>query len=378
MKRTKTWHLNGSLDLGGAEKLTRMTVEGLNPERFETAVCCMKSGGFYADQLQRRGYQVYTLLGVDKSARITVWLLLKAAWKLYLLLRREKPDILHSHLFATSCLARLVGRAAGIRRFAVTLHRIEYPRVEPLIERFFARLTTLYITDSHAAADNLSRKLGISRDDIQVIYNGIDYTEFENAPNREQARRKLGATPSEFIIGIVAHLVPAKGISFFLNALAGVRQKVGDLRVLIVGDGVLRSELEDEADRLFPPGVIHFLGQRGDLALLLSAMDLLVLPSSWEGFGLILAEAMYMRVPVITTSDGGGCAEVVSNDDGGLLVSYGDTDGLGSAILRFYGDAAYRCEQGRRGRIRVERLFSARVMVRQYEGTYARMDGAGS
>jgi glycosyltransferase involved in cell wall biosynthesis len=378
MKRTKILHLNGSLDLGGAEKLTRMTVEGLDPGRFEASVCCLKAGGFYADQLQRNGYQVDTLLGVDKSAGITVSLLLKAAWKLYRLLRREQPDILHSHLFAASCLGRLVGRAAGVRRFVVTLHRIEYPRVQPFLERLFARLTTLYTTDSHAAADNLSKELGIPRDKIRVIYNGIDRGEFEEAPDRDRARHTLGVAPSEFIIGIVAHLVPAKGISFFLTALAGIRHKLGDLKVLIVGDGVLRLDLEAQAGQLFASGIVQFLGQRGDLALLLSAMDILVLPSSWEGFGLILAEAMYMRVPVITTSDGGGCAEVVGNDDGGLLVLYGDTAALGSAILRLYDDPAYRCEQGRRGRDRVERLFTSETMIRQYESTYAKMGASGS
>jgi glycosyltransferase involved in cell wall biosynthesis len=87
---------------------------------------------------------------------------------------------------------------------------------------------------------------------------------------------------------------------------------------------------------------------------------------------------MYMRVPVITTSDGGGCAEVVGNDDGGLLVPYGDTAALGSAMLRLYGDAAYRCEQGRRGRIRVERLFTSETMIGQYESTYAKLGALGS
>jgi glycosyltransferase involved in cell wall biosynthesis len=260
----------------------------------------------------------------------------------------------------------------------VTLHRIEYPRVQPLLESLFARLTTLYTTDSHAAAENLSKNLGIPRDKIHVIYNGIDRGEFEKAPDRDGARHALGVAPFEFTIGIVAHLVPSKGISFFLTALAGIRQKLGDLKVLIVGDGVLRLELEAQAGEFFSRGVVQFLGQRGDLALLLSAMDLLVLPSSWEGFGLILAEAMYMQVPVITTSDGGGCAEVVGNEEGGLLVPYGDTAALGSAILRLYDDPAYRSEQGRRGRDRVERLFTSETMIREYESTYAKMGASGS
>jgi glycosyltransferase involved in cell wall biosynthesis len=358
------------MDLGGAEKLTRLTIEGLSREQFEASICCIKSGGFNAETLRRKGYRVDELLAVHQHARISLRLLLLTAWRLFRLLRRERPDVLHCHLFSASCLGRVVGKLAGVPRIVVTMHRIEYPRIQPLGEPFFRPFTALYITDSHAAASQLSDALGIPKQTIRVIYNGIDRSEFDAPPSKESARLSLDLKNDEFIIGVIAHLSKEKGHAFLLESLAAVIEKIPRCKLMIVGDGYLRSELERQAEMLLPAGSVLFLGQRGDLANVLSAMDLFVLPSSWEGFGIILAEAMYMRVPVITTSDGGGCAEVVQDDDGGRLVPYGDRTALGNEILRFYNNASYRAEQGMLGRARVERMFSAEAMASQYAKEY--------
>jgi len=370
VRRLKVIHLIGSMDLGGAEKLTRLTIEGLDPGRFEGAVCCLKAGGVYADQLRAAGHPVTVLLNVDKHAGVPPQRLLVAAWRLFRYLRRERPDILHTHLFATSVLGRVIAKLAGTRRIVVTMHRIEYPRLQPWIERLLRPLTDLYITDSHAAAGRLSTALGVPLEQITVIYNGIDRAEFASPPSRSEARRGLEIPRAACVIGVIAHLYEEKGHRFLLHALARVRKPLGDFQLLVVGDGYLRQPLEAEAAQLFPDGNVRFLGQRGDLANLLAAMDLFVLPSSWEGFGIILAEAMYMRVPVITTSDGGGCAEVVAENEGGWRVPYGDETALGEALLRCRADAARLREQGERGRQRVERLFSAEAMALQYMSAY--------
>jgi glycosyltransferase involved in cell wall biosynthesis len=370
MRPLKVLHLIGSMDLGGAEKLTSLTVEGLNSDEFKASVCCVKSGGFYADKLRTKGYQVDELLGVHKHASISLLMLLNAAWKLFNILRRERPDVLHSHLFAASCLGRVIGKLAGVPCIIVTLHRIEYPRIQPRIERLFKLLTSLFITDSNAAAAKLSCALKIPQKSIRVIYNGIDRSEFASPPSGEAARTSLNLKNDEFVIGVIAHLYKEKGHEFLLESLAMIKKRIPGFKLLIVGDGYLRKELEKQAEQMLPSGSVSFLGQRGDLANLLSAMDLFILPSSWEGFGIILAEAMYMRVPVITTSDGGGCAEVVKDNDGGQLVPYGDNAALSDAILRFYNDRSYRKDQGILGRARVERLFSSEAMIRQYADAY--------
>ncbi len=375
MKRVKVVHLIGSMDLGGAEKLTRLTVEGLDPERFEGAVCCLKAGGYYADQLRSAGHSVTVLLDVDKHAPITLRRLWLASWRLYRYLRQESPDILHAHLFATSVLGRIIGKLAGVKHIVVTMHRIEYPRFQPWVERLLRPLTDGYITDSHAAAGRLSRALGVPRDQITVIYNGIDRDEFSSPPAREDARAGLDIPESTFVMGVIAHLYEEKGHDFLLRSLARIKDSLGDFQLLVVGDGYLRQDLEEKASRWFPEGNVRFLGQRGDLANLLAAMDLFILPSSWEGFGIILAEAMYMRVPVITTSDGGGCAEVVAEGEGGWLVPYNDEEAMAETILRCRSDALRCREQGEKGRQRVERLFSSEVMAQQYMSAYSALVG---
>jgi len=369
----KVMHVIGSMDLGGAEKLTRLTIEGLARDEFKASVCCLKAGGFYAEELRKKEYPVSVLLNVDKHAKNSVVGLVLVAWRLFKLLREERPHIVHSHVFLTSFLSRIVCFLAGIRCHIVTLHRLEYPSIQPLIERGLAPFVTLYVTDSRAAAGILTDKLGVQKELVEVIYNGIDTTEFETPPAREIARSGLGLSGDEFVIGVVAHLTKEKGHSFLLQSLARIRQDLGKFRLLVVGDGNLRLFLEQMAANLFEDDQIVFLGQRSDLANLLTAMDLLVLPSSWEGFGIILAEAMYMQVPVITTSDGGGCAEVVKEDNGGALVPYGDIDALGKAVLKFRRDEQFRHSQGEKGRERVKELFVAATMVQRYTDLYRRV-----
>lgn len=373
MNVIKIMHVIGSMDLGGAEKLTKLTIEGLRREEFSLSVCCLKSGGYYCQELVNKRYPVFVLLNAGKNARMTVWNLVQVSWRLFRLLRRERPHIVHAHLFLASCLVRVIGLLAGVRCQVVTMHRIEYPRFQPAFERMIGWLTTRYVTDSAAAAGLLTAKLGVEARKVEVIHNGIDASEFDNPPAKESARRGLGLRQDAFILGIVAHLFEAKGHDFLFESLRRVRPELADFNLLVVGDGYLRATLARKAAEGFEQGQIIFLGQRADLANLLAAMDVLVLPSSWEGFGIVLAEAMYMQIPVITTRDGGGCAEVVGENEGGLLVDYGDQDALGQAILKFRMDERFRQMQGAKGRARVERNFVAARMVKRYADMYQRL-----
>jgi glycosyltransferase involved in cell wall biosynthesis len=363
-------HLIGSMDLGGAEKLTRLTIEGLDREEFVGSVCCLKSGGYYAEQLRSRGYRVDVLLGVAKDARNSLGLGLTTLWRLWRYLRQERPDVLHTHLFVASCLGRLLAPLTGVKWVVVTLHRAEYPRIQRWIERLLAGLTRLYVTDSHGAARMLSGLLGAPRDKVRVIYNGIDRTEFSPRPDSLASRQSLNLDAGCLVIGVIAHLYREKGHAFLFESLARAKPRLPRFCLLVVGDGYLWADLQRAAADLGLTDEVHFLGQRRDMASLLSAMDIFVLPSSWEGFGIALAEAMFMEVPVITTRDGGGCAEVVEEGDGGLLVSYGNRAELADALVRLAQDAAFRRSLGRRGRSRVERMFTAPVMVAQYAAIY--------
>lgn len=370
MTAIKVMHVIGSMDLGGAEKLTRLIIEGLACDQFKASVCCLKTGGFHAAALAKKNLSVHILLNVDKNEKIGTDGLLCVAWRLFRLLLKEKPHIVHSHLFLASSLVRIVGLLAGIRCHVVTMHRIEYPRTQPLVERLIGLLATRYVTDSMAAAELLTSMLGVRKEMVEVIYNGIDTSEFDRPPTREVARGGLGLRRDEFVIGVVAHLFEEKGHAFLFKSLAHIRDELGSFRLLVIGDGYLRPSLEGMAADLFKEGQIVFLGQRGDLANLLTALDLLVLPSSWEGFGIILAEAMYMQTPVVTTSDGGGCAEVVEEGNGGMLVPYGDIDALGRAVLKFRVDEQFRHTQGAMGRAHVKKNFVAGIMTKRYAEMY--------
>lgn len=373
MRKIKVLHVIGSMDLGGAEKLTKLLIGALSHSEFVFSVCCLKSGGHYAEELIRHGTPVHVLLQVGKHDRVGPIGLVRSAWLLWRLLQQEKPDVVHSHLFLASILSRVVGWLAGNRCQVVTLHRLEYRRWQPLAERLLGGMVRRYVTDSRAAACLLVRDLGIDERKTEFIHNGIDPKEFAHVLSRRAARDMIGLEPDIFGIGIVAHLYKEKGHAFLLETLAAVRSAMEPFKLVIVGDGYLRADLEAQAANSFLSGQVLFLGQRSDLAAILAGLDLLVLPSRWEGFGIILAEAMYMQVPTVTTSDGGGAAEVVENMDGGLLVPYGDHERLGQALVRFRKDEIFRKVQGERGRVRVENHFLVGVMAKKYATMYRRL-----
>ncbi len=364
------------MDLGGAEKLTRLTIEGLDREEFVGSVCCLKRGGLYAEQLRAKGYQVDELHDEGTQTKNTVTLGLKTLWQLWKYLRRERPEILHTHLFVTSCLGRFLAPLIGIRCVVVTLHRLEYPQLQRWVERIFAKVTYCYVTDSNAAAKMISDTLRVPSRKVRVIYNGIDRDEFLPRPDRRLSREALRLDTDCLVLGIIAHLYKEKGHSFLFETLAHAKLRLPNFRLLVVGDGYLRTDLQSMAVELGLGDEITFLGQRGDLANLLSAMDIFILPSSWEGFGIILAEAMFMGIPVITTRDGGGCAEVVEEGDGGVLVNFGAKPELADAIVRLASDSALRESLGKKGRARVERMFIAPVMAAKYAKLYRQVNYA--
>ncbi len=368
MSEIRIVYVVGNLGLGGAQKLAASLVSGLNDRPgFSCSVCCLGEGGAYADELRRRGYKVHvfdykkqpTLRGLATAYRVIR--------DLRALFRQERADIVHTYLFYTGILGRIAARLAGVPVVVHSFFRVQY-RMQRLTEPIMRGITRRYVMDSFAVRDKMADQSGIKSGDVSVIYNGIDFDGLDREEVRD-LRRELGLKPATHVIGIVAHLSSVKGHSVFLKAFSRVLQSLPDTWLLLAGDGPLRAELETESKELGIDGRVLFLGARSDLASILSSIDLLVLSSTWEGFGIVQAEAMYFRVPVVGTNHG-GAREVVRSFETGLLVPYGDVEQLADATRLLLDNDELRARMGRAGRERVLRKFGRKRMLDQYEELY--------
>ncbi len=358
----------GNLHLGGAQKLVAWLASGLSDRPgFSCSVCCLGEGGAYRDQLERRGYKVH-VLGYKKQPTLkgfaTAYRVIR---DLRALFKQERVDIVHTYLFYTGILGRIAARSVGVPIIVHSFFRVQY-RLQWLTERIMRRITRQYVVDSFAVRDSVVSQGGIKASETRVIYNGIDFDDLDSEEVGD-LRRDLDLEGAAHVIGIVAHLSPGKGHSPFLKAFSRVLQTFPETWLLLVGDGPLRDQLETESEELGIKGRVLFLGFRSDLVSILNTIDLLVLSSAWEGFGIVQAEAMYFRVPVVGTNHG-GTREVVRAFETGFLVPYGDVEQLADATRLLLGNDELRAEMGHAGRARVLRKFGRKRMLDQYEELY--------
>lgn len=311
-----------------------------------------------------------------------------AALHLFRIIRRGRYDIVHTHTSKAGFLGRLAAAAAGVRTIVHSPHgTVLHGYFSPFVARFFATLERLCALISHSIAC-LTRKeidqllhAGVGRrSQYTHIYNGIDVERFNTHPDRrEAARGRLSFSDETVVFVTVGRLVPIKGYEDLLEATRLVTEKAPQqpVRLLIVGEGELRSRLEAQRDALGIQSLVEFLGWRDDVDDILDACDVFVLSSLNEGLGLVLVEAMAKSLPVVATSVG-GVPEVVDDGITGTLVTARARDDMADAMIAFARDSGLRLRMGDAGRRRAVNLFSIESTVRNTEALYAGLGKARS
>jgi glycosyltransferase involved in cell wall biosynthesis len=286
--------------------------------------------------------------------------------------RKERPEIFHAHLnWLLSCRFGLAAaRAARVPVVLATLQQFLLPPWKRTVywqQRVAARSVHRYVAVARAVADQLIGSFHVPSDRVEVIHNGIPVERFAGTTDRPRDDGDRRPT-----VLTVARLDAQKGLGFLLEAIASIP----DARLLLAGDGEERAALHERAVRLGVSERIAFLGHRTDVPELLARCDLLVLPSLYEGFPLVVLEAMAAGRPVVATAVG-GTPEAVVDGVTGHLVPPGDVTALANAIRSVLSDPVRREAMGSAGRERVTRLFSVETMVEGYRRAYERALGGG-
>ena len=277
------------------------------------------------------------------------------------------PDLVHLHLIHAEIYGNLAARRAEVRRIIVSRHNWDVFR-----EKWWLRkiLRHLWENVHHAIviAEDLRRQVqgteGVPAGKIRRIHYGL-------APGLRPVttglREEIGIAESALLVGCVSRLVPQKGLSDGLRAFE--RGAPNEAHLVIIGDGPLRRKLEQQATGLASRERVHFLGWRQDAAQCLSELDILLMPSHWEGFGLVLLEAFWARTAILASAVG-GIAEVIEDGVSGMLCPPGDVAGFAAGLAKLAADSDLRSRMASQGLRRYEEHFTAARMVAETLALY--------
>ncbi len=294
--------------------------------------------------------------------------------RLVRLLRAERPAVVHAHCFDPTLLCLVAARLTGTR-FVFTRHHSDHnirmgKRWHTRVDSWCARHADQVIAVSEATRRVLVDHEGVDDGRITVVHNGMEPLTAPSEIERRALRSDLHLSADLPVCLIMARLHEEKGHRVLFDAIPDVTAAVGPVQWLVVGDGPDRGAIESEVARRRLDGV-RILGQRADVAALISVSTVVVQPSLAESFGFAALEASSLGRPVVA-SDAGGLPEVVVDGVTGLVVPAGDARALAEALCRLLKEPEWAEELGRAGREWAGR-FTADRMVAGYEQVYDRL-----
>jgi sugar transferase (PEP-CTERM/EpsH1 system associated) len=351
-RKIRVVHVSLGLDVGGMEKLLTEFARHVDRGRFDLHFVALQKRGKLAAELESAGHRVSSL---DKPPGLRPGLV----WRLMKLLRKLRPDIVHTHNTIACFYAAPAARLARVPAIVHTRHGQRYgaTRRQNLLFRLLSRFVDRIVCVSEDSGQ-LSIREGIDPQKVSTIRNGIDLVRFA-------CRQPNHGGPAV----LVARLSPEKDVETLLRATALVLRTWPDFRLNIVGDGVSRRKLEELAAQLELGDHVCFFGEVQGIPDLLSQAAMFVLPSLTEGISLTLLEAMAGGLPVVATAVGGN-PEVVKDGETGLLVEPRSPKPLAEAISRLHTHPELARQMGAAGRRRAEECFDVRRMIGQYESLY--------
>lgn len=346
-------HLLGTAELEGSgiARIVAALAAGLDPHKYHVNVWFLGPPGPLAQDLRSAGATVHQM-NWSRGARDPV-----GAWRFWRCLRANNFAIVHQHEGARS--VRHIIRHSSKARLVVHLHGDIVETHHAGDVPIAARGADAVIAVSHAVARQLPSVKPV------VVYAGAPLS----PPSAVKPRAKGRPPSSKAVIGAACRLVPLKGLSYLIRAVALLRPEFPTVRLEIAGAGPERTALEREAQQLGLEDHVHFLGWQRDLSVVWPRWDIFVLPSLEEGFGMSVLEAMGAELPVVATSVG-GLPELIEDGYTGYIVPRSDVAALAERLGHLIRDPEHRCAMGAAGWKRARDHFSVDRMVSEIEAIY--------
>ncbi|MBN1694193.1 glycosyltransferase [candidate division WOR-3 bacterium] len=347
--------------IGGAEIMISRIAPILKMRGYNVRVVVFKGWGPVSEKLKRSGIECIALHGKGRFD-------LRILWRYFFYLMENPPDLIIAFLYRAYIPTRIFGFLLGIQNISsVRGVRKSMSLTNKFLDKITVPLSHVIYSCSGAVTDFLVRDLGIKRNNIVTIPNGIEVKSFSVKLDKNRILKDLGVIKGTKVVGTVSRLYePTKGIKILLEAFNIIQGKADSL-LLIVGGGKDKKELKQMAEKLKLKAL--FLGERNDVAEILSIMDVFVLPSLSEGFSVVILEAMACGIPVVATNVGSN-REVVLNGKTGFVVEPGNPYELADKIKKLLEDKKMRKLFGKAGFKRVKEYFSLDKTVASIENLW--------
>lgn len=363
--KTTILYVITSTNVGGTERALFELIKRLDRGRFNIHVCSLKKPGGFANRIKHAADRFYSLNLSESGGISALFSFPLALFSLMRLIRQIKPDIIHSFLFRANLLARLAGNAARVKNIICSVRVIEegHP-LKHLVDRLTASQVKLYTAVSEAARDFTLETLKLSPEKIITIQNGIDMDPVQNMTPGE-----FKADSYKINIGLVGRLDRQKGHEILLKALKLLVPEHQNLQIYFFGQGPEKNFLKEMVQKERLNTYVLFMEPMEDIYPCILQMDMIVIPSLWEGLPNILLEAMALERPVIASRIG-GITEVVKDGEEALLVDPGDEKQLAQAIQTLIHDRELAKKIAAKAKERVSRDFSMETCVKKTEALY--------
>ena len=353
-RKNSILHISRTMDIGGAERIVYQLSSDLKDE-FDS-VHVASTGGLWESELAAQGIQHHKILDIDSKNPLTV---LKLLTSIRQIIKKNEITIVHTHHRMAAFYIRLLKLVHPKLIHVYTAHNVFKDKL-PLYG--FALKNAKSVAVGEAVNKNLKEDVGIT--DSRVIYNGVVLKETDDHVDEIISYGGIK-------LGCIARLSEQKGLTYLLDAMSLLTVK--DIRLFIVGDGELRNELENKVKELDLQDSVTFLGYRKDIVECINSFDFCVLPSVFEGFGLVAIEA-FMNSKTLVATDIPGLNEVVTNKNG-VLVPAKDPAALASAIDKLATDATLRQELASQAKKDYENRFSYPMFLENYRALYREIQG---
>jgi glycosyltransferase involved in cell wall biosynthesis len=348
----------------GVKRLFGWMIPRFDRDRYNVSLVSLRKKDLSEETLDSLGVDI-TYLEKSKFDPSTLPALLRV-------IERKEIDILHLHGYGATTFGRLAG---ALRRIPAIVHEhanlTDTPWFQKIADVSLEPFTDIAIAVSKSTADFVISARKIPAEKVKIVYLGVPLDEFSrprSSEERQAARAELGIGPEDFAAGTVTRLHDSKGNSYLVDAARLVLNERPRAKFFLVGEGPLRQPLEQQARALGLGDRFVFVGFARDVARVVSAFDLSVFPSLWEGTPLTVFEALAMGQPIVAT-DADGLIDVLVHDHDSLIVPKRESGALAQAIIRMIDEPDTRARLAAAARVSGQR-YDIAAFVRKMERLY--------
>jgi len=362
--------------ISGSGLNTFLTMRGLDKEEYETTLACAP-GGKLIPLVRSHRMKVITFKNLVQPLHPVRDAL--AVFDLAVFMKKNPYHVVHTHNSKAGFVGRLAAKLAGVPVIVHTVHGFAFHDEEPpwrqwlfrKAERLASHWCDRMIFISQPLMEWALKARIAEKKKMLKIYSGIELDRFKPATEEEtkRLREKWGLGERDAVVGIVSKLWEGKGHELLIEAFRKIRQKKREAKLVMVGEGYLLNSLRAFADKLELNDAVIFAGFQQEVAQIIAAFDVAVLPSLFEGMGRVLLEAMAMEKPVVA-SRVGGIPDLVEHGVNGYLVSPGNVREIEHALFTILDDPVLAKRMGKEGREKITSRFSAATMVDSIERIY--------